>query len=555
MPDSLRVVPLGGLGEIGKNMMAIEVGDDLVLVDAGLMFPEEEMLGVDLVIPDVTYVEERIRKLRAILITHGHEDHTGALPYVLPRLRLPNGKLPPVYCTPLTRGLIEVKLDEHKLLAKADLRTVRPGEIIHLGKFNVEFVHITHSIPDSTCVAIETPAGMVFHTGDFKFDHTPIMGDPPDLTRIAELGRKGVLLLFSDSTYADTGGYTPSEHTIQETLDRIMAEAEGRVIVATFASLIARVQQIVDAAMRSDRRVFVTGRSMMDNVRMAIEQGYLDAPEDILASLDKMRKLPPERIAIITTGAQGEPTSALVRMANRDHRHIDIEPGDTVVLSSSAIPGNEMLINHTIDNLYRLGANVLFSRIANVHVRGHAAQEELKLMIGLVKPTYFVPVHGEFRHLWMHSQLARSMGIPDENVFTMEDGDILEIDRKGARLAGRTSSDFVYVDGLAVGIDSIVLRDRKHLAGDGVIVAIVTMDKHTGKPVGRPDVISRGFAEGEMSDGLMEKARNVIVDALQGGEHVAGRGDFNTRVHDALSRFLYEQTKRRPMVLPVRVEV
>lgn len=555
MAEKLRIVPLGGLGEIGKNMMVIELGDDLVIVDAGLMFPEEDMLGVDLVIPDVSYVEERLHKLRGIFITHGHEDHTGALPYVLPKLRLPNGKLPPVYCTQLTHGLIQVKLQEHKLASKADLKIVRPGEKIKAGKFSVEFVHMTHSIPDSAALAIQTPMGLIFHTGDFKIDHTPVMGDPPDLSRIAELGRQGVLLLLSDSTYADTPGYTPSEVTISDTLDRVMSEAPGRVIVATFASLIARVQQIIDAAVKSDRRVFVTGRSMMNNVQMAIEQGYLDAPPNIMASLDKMRKLPPEKIAIITTGAQGEPTSALVRMANRDHRHIEIQAGDTVVFSSSAIPGNELLINRTIDNLYRLGAYVLFSRIANVHVRGHAAQEELKLMLGLVKPQYFVPVHGEYRHLWMHAQIAKSTEVTDENVFILEDGDILEIDRRGAQVSGRTSSDFVYVDGLAVGVDRIVLRDRKHLAGDGVLVAIVAIDKHTGKPIGRPDVISRGFIESEMSDAIMEKARNVIVDALRGAEHVANRSDFSTRVHDALSRFLYDETRRRPMILPVSVEV
>jgi len=555
MADRLRVIPLGGLGEIGKNMMAFESADDIVIIDAGLMFPEEEMLGVDLVIPDVTYVEERKHKLRAILITHGHEDHTGALPYILPRLRLPNGKLPPVYCTRLTNGLIQVKLQEHNLARQADIRIVTPGERIKLGRFTAEFVHITHSIPDSAAIALHTPVGLVFHTGDFKFDHTPVMGNPPDLSRIADLGSQGVLLLLSDSTYADTPGYTASEVTISGTLDRIMAEAPGRVIVATFASLIARVQQIIDAATKNDRRVFITGRSMMDNVQMAIEQGYLDAPPNIMASLDKMRKLPPEKTAIITTGAQGEPTSALVRMANRDHRHIEIQPGDTVVFSSSAIPGNELLINRTIDNLYRLGANVLFSRIANVHVRGHAAQEELKLMIGLIKPKYFVPVHGEYRHLWMHRRIAQDMGIGHDNTFLLEDGDILEIDRRGARVVGRTSADFVYVDGLAVGVDRIVLRDRKHLAGDGVIVAIVAMDKHTGKPIGRPDVVSRGFIEAEMSDGLMEKARDVIIDALKGAEHVADRGDFNTRVHDALSRFVYDETHRRPMILPVSVEV
>ena len=555
MPEKLRVIPLGGLGEIGKNMMALEFADDLILVDAGLMFPDEEMLGVDLVIPDVSYVEERVRKLRGILITHGHEDHTGALPYVLPRLRLPNGKLPPVYCTRLTRGLIAVKLQEHKLAKEADLRVVGPGEKVKLGKFGVEFVHVTHSIPDSAGLAIQTPLGIVFHTGDFKFDHTPVMGAPPDLTRIAELGRQGVLLLLSDSTYADTTGYTPSEQMVSETLDRIMAQAPGRVIVATFASLISRIQQVIDAATRHNRRVFVTGRSMMDNVQMAMEQGYLRAPENILASLDRMRKLSPKEVAIVTTGAQGEPTSALVRMANRDHRHIEIQPGDTVVLSSSPIPGNELLINRTIDNLYRLGANVLFSRIANVHVRGHAAQEELKLMISLTKPKYFVPVHGEYRHLWMHSGIARSMGVAPENVFTLEDGDVLEIDARGARAAGRTSADFVYVDGLAVGVDRVVLRDRKHLAADGVLVAIVTVDKHTGKPIGRPDVISRGFIETDMSDSLMDKARDVVVEALMGAEHIANRADFNTRVHDALSRFVYDETRRRPMVLPVSVEI
>jgi len=555
MADNLRVVPLGGLGEIGKNMMALEFADDLILVDAGIMFPDEEMLGVDLVIPDVSYVAERIRKLRGILITHGHEDHTGALPYVLPRLRLPNGRMPPIYCTRLTRGLIAVKLDEHHLLKQADLRVVRPGQRLKLGRFGAEFVHITHSIPDSAALAIQTPVGMVFHTGDFKFDHTPVMGEPPDLMRIAELGRQGVVLLFSDSTYADTAGYTPSERSISETLDRIMADAPGRVIVATFASLISRIQQVIDAATKHGRRVFITGRSMLDNAKMAMEQGYLSAPGDILASLDKMRRLAPEKIAILTTGAQGEPTSALVRMANRDHRHIEIQPGDTVVLSSSAIPGNELLINRTIDNLYRQGANVLFSRIANVHVRGHAAQEELKLMLGLVKPQYFVPVHGEYRHLWMHSTIARSMGLPADNVFTLEDGDILEIGEAGARVTGRASADWVYVDGLAVGIDRIVLRDRAHLAGDGVIVAIVAVDKHTGKPIGRPDVVSRGFIGTEMSDGLMERAKDVVIQALKGTDHVANRADFNSRVHEALSRFLYDETRRRPMVLPVCVEV
>jgi ribonuclease J len=553
--DKLRIIPLGGLGEIGKNCMILETNEDMVLIDAGLMFPDEEMLGVDLIIPDVSYVKQRLNKLRGILITHGHEDHVGALPYVLPALRLPNGKLPPVFLTQLTKGLVSLKLDEHHLLKSADLRQVSPGTVVKLGKFTAEWVHITHSIPDATSIAVTTPFGTVLHTGDFKFDHTPVMGGPPDLTRIAELGREGILLLFSDSTYADTPGYTPSEVVVSETLDRIIAKAEGRVIVATFASLISRVQQIIDASRNNGRRIFVTGRSMMNNVEMAIEQGYLDAPDDILAPLDRMKKLAPNKITIITTGAQGEPTSALVRMANHDHRHIEIVAGDTVVFSSSAIPGNELLINRTIDNLYRLGANVLFGRNSTVHVHGHASQEELKLMIGLARPQYFVPVHGEYRHLVMHSQIARSMGVADENVYTIEDGDILEIDRKGARLNGRTAADYVYVDGLSVGVDQVILRDRKTLAGDGVLVAIVPVDRHTGKPIGRPDVISRGFVESENSDGLMERARDVIMQSLEGVEHVADRADINQRVHNALQRFMYDQTRRRPMILPVTVEV
>lgn len=555
MADKLRVIPLGGLGEIGKNCMILETNEDMVLIDAGLMFPDEEMLGVDLIIPDVSYVKQRLNKLRGILITHGHEDHVGALPYMLPALRLPNGKLPPVYLTQLTKGLVSLKLDEHHLLKSADLRQVSPGSVVKLGKFSAEWVHITHSIPDATSIAVTTPFGTVLHTGDFKFDHTPIMGGPPDLTRIAELGREGILLLFSDSTYADTPGYTPSEVVVSETLDRIIAKAEGRVIVATFASLISRVQQVIDASVNNGRRIFVTGRSMMNNVEMAIEQGYLDAPDDILAPLDRMKKLAPNKITIITTGAQGEPTSALVRMANHDHRHIEIQAGDTVVFSSSAIPGNELLINRTIDNLYRLGANVLFGRNSTVHVHGHASQEELKLMIGLAKPKYFVPVHGEYRHLVMHSQIARSMGVEDQNVFTIEDGDILEIDRKGARVNGRTSADYVYVDGLSVGVDQVVLRDRKTLAGDGVLVAIVPVDRHTGKPIGRPDVVSRGFPEGDLANGVMERARDVIMQSLEGVEHVADRADINQRVHNALQRFMYDQTRRRPMILPVTVEV
>ncbi|MDT7943646.1 MAG: ribonuclease J [Dehalococcoidia bacterium] len=548
MAQKLRVVPLGGLGEIGKNMMALELEDDLLIIDAGVMFPEEEMLGIDLVIPDVSYVERRRHKLRGIIITHGHEDHTGALPYVLPRIPAP------IYCTRLSRGLIAVKLREHGLLEQADLRVVNYGERIRLGAFTVEFVRVTHSIPDSAALAIETPLGLVFHTGDFKLDHTPVMGLPTDLQRIAQLGRQGVLLMLSDSTYADVPGYTPSERIVGETLWKIMATSPGRVIVATFASLISRVQQVVDAATACGRRVFVTGRSMLENVAMALEQGYLETDQDLLAPMERMRGLKPHQVVIVTTGAQGEPTSALVRMANRDHRFVEIQPGDTVILSSSPIPGNEVLVNRTISNLYRLGARVVHSRMADVHVRGHAAQEELKLMLGLVRPQFFVPIHGEYRHLAQHAELARLMGVKAENVFILEDGDILEIDGSGGRVVGRAPADLVYVDGLAVGVGHVVLRDRRHLASDGILVALVTVDKHTGRLLGPPDLVSRGFVE-DLSGPLLEKARRVVMEAVASREGAIDRAELASRLHDALLAFLYNETRRRPMILPLTVEV
>jgi len=547
--ETLRIVPLGGLGEIGKNMMVLELPSDIIIIDAGLMFPEEEMLGVDLVIPDIAYVRERREKLRGIIISHGHEDHTGALPYILRELRAP------IYCTRLTHGLISVKLREHNLLADADLRLVSPGEKIRLGEFQVEFVRVTHSIPDSCGVAVQTPIGTVVHTGDFKLDHTPVMGEPTDLARLAELGREGVLLLLSDSTYAEMPGYTASEQVVGEALDHIVARASGRVIVATFASLISRVQQVIDAAYRNDRRVFITGRSMTDNVQMALEQGYLQAPPGVLLPIEKLGGTRPERAVIVATGAQGEPTSALVRMANQDHRQVRISPGDTVVLSASPIPGNEMLINRTVDNLWRRGAEVLTSRMANVHVRGHGAQEELKLMLNLVKPSFFVPVHGEYRHLVSHARLAQATGISEEDTFVLEDGDILELSPRGGRVVGRAPAEHVYVDGLAVGVDHVVLRDRRRLASDGIIVVILAVDKHNGRLVGQPDVVARGFADMEEVDELRDKARRHVVRALKGSDHVVEWGDVNTRVKDALSQFIYQETRRRPMVLPLVVEV
>jgi len=547
--DKLRIIPLGGLGEIGKNMMVLELPQDMIIIDAGLMFPQEEMLGVDLVIPDISYVRERQKKLRAIIITHGHEDHTGALPYVLRELRVP------IYCTRLTRGLISVKLKEHKLLKEADLRTVSPGEKITLGAFQVEFVRVTHSIPDSCGLAIRTPVGTVIHSGDFKLDHTPVMGEPTDLPRWAELGHQGVLLLLSDSTYAESPGYTPSEQVVGEALDRIMATAPGRVIVATFASLISRVQQVIDAAYRNGRRVFVTGRSMVDNVQMALELGYLSVPENVLAPIDQLSRMQPQKIAIISTGSQGEPTSALVRMASRDHRHIQIAPGDTVVMSASPIPGNDMLINRTIDNLCRLGAQVLHTRIADVHVHGHAAQEELKMLLSLVNPRFFIPIHGEYRHLMSHARLAQAMGLAQDNAFILEDGDILELDGKGGRVVGRVAADHVYVDGLAVGVNQVVLRDRRRLASDGIIVVILTVDKHSGRLVGEPDVVARGFMDTEEAGEILDKARRQVTRALKGTDHHSDPADVNARVRDALAQYLYQETRRRPMILPLTVEV
>jgi ribonuclease J len=551
MPNqTLRVIPLGGLGEIGKNMMAFELADDIVIVDCGLQFPEEEMLGVDLVIPDITYLLERADKVRAYLITHGHEDHIGALPYILRDLQAP------VLCTRLTYGLISVKLKEHRILRETDLRIVEPREKLELGDFTVEFFRVAHSIPDACGIILHTPLGRVVHTGDFKLDHTPVMGQHTDLPRLAELGNEGVTLLCADSTYAEVQGYTPSEQVVGEALDNIMNQADGRLIVATFASLISRVQQVIDAAVRHGRRVFVIGRSMVDNVNMALEQGYLEAPDGVLGRIEEMRGLPPERIAIVTTGSQGEPTSALARMANRDHRWVQIVSGDTVVLSASPIPGNEQFVYNVVDNLFKLGAHVLYNRVDNIHVRGHAAQEELKLLLSLVRPRYFVPIHGEYRHLTLHARLAHTMGIPSEDTFVLEDGDVLEIGMDAAEVSERAPAAPVYVDGLGVGdVDHVVLRDRRHLASDGMVVIVIAVDKQTGQVIDLPDVLSRGFVEPGEADTLMDRVRQVAMESLDGAEHRVEWPVINARVKDTVAKFLYDETHRRPMVLPVPVEV
>jgi ribonuclease J len=547
----LTIIPLGGLSEIGKNMMVLESDDDIIIIDSGLMFPEEEMLGIDLVIPDITYLLDKKAKIRGIVITHGHEDHVGALPYILPQLDVP------IYATKLTRGLISVKLKERKALANAKLKTVQFGTRIKLGKFTVEFFPVCHSIPDAAGLIIDTPIGTIIHSGDFKLDYTPVSGTPTALSRLAQLGGKGVLLLMSDSTYAELPGYTPSEKVVGETLERVIADAPGRVIVTTFSSLVSRIQQIIDAAVKHERRVFIIGRSMSDNVKMALELGYLHAPEGVLARMDELKGLAHERIVVVTTGSQGEPTSALVRMANRDHKQLRILKGDTVIISATPIPGNEAVVNRTIDNLLKQGAQVLYDKILPVHVHGHASQEELKLLLNIVKPKFFVPVHGEYRHLSHHAKLARSINIPDENIFVLEDGDKLELTSQSGKITEKVAVSNVYVDGLSVGdIDSVVLRDRRMLSKDGIVMVIITINQQTGKLVGRPDIISRGFVDNKDSQELIEDSRDVVADVLNHGtSHEADWSFINTKVRDTLNKFYYEQTRRRPMVLPFMVKV
>lgn len=549
--QKLKVIPLGGLGEIGKNMMVLEYANDIIVIDAGLMFPEEEMLGVDLVIPDISYLLEKKEKVRGIIVTHGHEDHIGALPYILPRLDVP------VYGSKLTLGLISVKLKEHRCTKKATLRMIKSGEKIALGNFKVEAFSVCHSIPDSFGLIIHSPVGTLVHSGDFKIDYTPVDGKPTELAKLAQLGSKGVLALFADSTYAELPGYTPSESIVGETLERIIAEAPGRVIITTFSSLISRIQQIIDAAAKHQRHVFIIGRSMRDTVKIARELSYLSVPEGIVRRIDELHRFPHNRVVLLTTGSQGEPTSALVRIANKDNSQVKIIPGDTVVISATPVPGNESLINRTIDSLFRQGAHVIYEKLAQVHVHGHGSQEELKLLLSLVRPKFFVPIHGEFRHLSLHARLARSLGLPEKNALVIENGTILELDSKKARIAGRVPAGNVYVNGIVMGdIDSVVLRDRKLLSRDGIVVVIVAIDKEKGKVLGKPDIISRGFIDMKEGQAILEQGRELVKATLDrfSGRHVQW-SFINTKVKDTLTKFFYEQTRRRPMILTTAVEI
>ena len=548
----LKVIPLGGLGEIGKNMMLVQYDEDIIVIDAGLMFPEEEMLGIDLVIPDLSYVVERKNKVRGIVITHGHEDHTGALPYLLPQL-----DNVPVYSTKLTNGLIRVKLKERRTREGVNLKVLHPGKEVSLGRFKVELFPVCHSIPDAAGVIVRTPEGTIIHSGDFKVDYTPVSGKGTDLSRLAQLGAQGVLLLLSDSTYAELPGYTPSEKIVGESLEHVIANAPGRVIVTTFSSLISRVQQVIDAAARYQRRVFVVGRSMTDTVHIALELGYLNAPEGILGRIDEVKGLPPDKIVLVTTGSQGEPTSALVRMANRDHRHVHIQRGDTIVLSATPVPGNESLVNRTVDSLFKQGAQVMYNKLGQVHVHGHGSQEELKLILSLVKPKFFVPIHGEYRHLSLHARLAESVGIPVENIFVLEDGDVLELNANTARVNGKVGSGHVYVDGLSVGdIGGVVLRTRRMLSRDGIVVVIIAVNRQTGKLVGRPDIVTRGFIDTREFKDMMDESRELLARTLDhSGGRVSEWSFINTKVKDTLEKFYYDRTKRRPMILPFMVKV
>lgn len=542
----LRIIPLGGLGEIGKNMMLLEYGEDIIVIDAGLMFPENDMLGIDIVIPEFSYVLERRDRVRGIIITHGHEDHIGGLPYLLRQINAP------VYATRLTRGLIEVKLREHGLLDSAQLRTIEAGGELSLAPFHIEFFHVCHSIPDGVGLGIETPQGLVVHSGDFKFDYSPVDGRRPDFGKLADLSARGVMLLLSDSTNAETYGYTLSEQELVGTFAEIFAEAKGRVIVATFASNISRVQQVMDIAQEYGRRVAVVGRSMENNVKMAAQLDYLRLTGSALLRAEEANRLSPEKVVIICTGAQGEPTSALVRMASGQHRQVRMEPGDTVIVSATPIPGNEELINRTINDLFRLRADVKYHELADVHVSGHASQEELKLMLSLLRPKFFVPIHGEYRHLVLHARLAQEVGLPEENVFVAENGQILELDAGSLRMADRVPAKAVLVDGLGVGdVGSVVLRDRLRLSRDGFVVVVVILDEETGQLLEGPEVISRGFVYMRDADELIAGAEEQVRLALRDGS----RETLSGQIKERLNQFLYEQTRRRPMILPVVVEV
>lgn len=550
--EKLKIIPLGGLGEVGKNMTVFEYKNDILIVDSGLRFPDDDMYGIDIVIPDLSYIIKNKNKVKGVILTHGHEDHIGALPYLLKEINVP------VYATKLTLGLIENKLKEHGILKSSDLRVVNAKDIIQIGEFSVEFIHTSHSMADSVALAIKCEETTVVHTSDFKVDYTPIDDRVIDLHRFAELGKEGVTLLMADSTNVERPGYSMSESTVGQTFLELFRGVTSRIIVATFASNVHRVQQIINAAVHYNRKVAISGRSMINVVSVAEELGYLNIPEEVLIDLNDLKKYPDDQIVIITTGSQGEPMSGLSRMSISEHKKVEISKGDLVIISATPIPGNEKSISQVINQLYKLGANVVYSKLADVHVSGHACQEELKLIHTLVSPKYFLPVHGEYRMLMQHAQLAESLGMPQENIFVAEIGSILEINHDSAKIIGKVQSGQTLVDGLGVGdVGNIVLRDRKHLSQDGLFIVVVSLDKEKGKVVAGPDVISRGFVYVRESGNLIEEAKAVVRQALTKCEEnqITDWSTIKGAIRDTLRQFLYEKTKRKPMILPIIMEV
>ncbi|NLL17441.1 MAG: ribonuclease J [Clostridia bacterium] len=550
--QKISIIPLGGLGEIGKNMTIIRYNNSMIMIDCGLSFPEEEMLGIDMVIPDITYLLENKKMLKGIVLTHGHEDHIGALPYVLRELNVP------VYGTRLTLALLQGKLREYNLVGSVKLNQIKPRDQIRIGPFHVEAIKVSHSIPDSIALAIHTPIGTIVHTGDFKFDQTPVDGEVTDFAKFAQLGEKGVLVLLSDSTNVEIPGYTLSEKSVGSSLTEIFHQSQERIIVAIFASNVHRLQQIITAAHQYGRKVAVAGRSMINVINIASENGYLEIPKGTLIDLDEVASLPKEKTVIITTGSQGEPMSALTRMAMSDHRRLEIMMGDTVVISATPIPGNEKMVARTVDNLFKQGADVIHEKVSGIHVSGHASQEELKMMINLVKPKYFIPVHGEYRMLVKHARLARELGIPEENIFIAENGHVMEFTPDKGQIVGKVTAGQILVDGLGVGdVGNIVLRDRKQLSQDGILIVVVTLSKDTRTVVAGPDIVSRGFVYVRESEELLEEAKEKVKCALDKCQErkITEWSAIKSHLRDTLGKFLYEKTKRRPMILPIIMEV
>ena len=534
----LKITPLGGLGEVGKNMLLYEYGDNILVVDTGIMFPENDMLGIDYIIPDFNYLLEKRHLVRGIIITHGHEDHTGAIRHVIEEIQAP------IYATPLTRGLLEVKLARGGLLDRADLRTVEAGETIQINPFEVEFFHVCHSIPDGVGLGITTPAGLVVHSGDYKFDHTPVDGWPTDYAKLGEFSGRGVLALLADSTNADSPGWTPSEKVIDPAFDRVFSEAKGRIIVASFASLISRMQQVVNAAQRHNRKVAFVGMSMVENAKMARKLGYLNIPDGLQVNIDKALKMDPSQIVLMSTGTQGEPTSIMGRLSTGTNRQFDVIPGDTIVLSSHPIPGNEESIYRTINRLFRRGANVIYEPIAPVHVSGHASQEEMKLLIHLVKPKYFIPIHGELRHLKQHATMAQEVGLPEENIAVIENGQIVEFEDGMMSLGDRVPGGYVFVDGSQVGeVGPSVVREREALAKDGIVVISLVLEKGSGRLIEEPEILTRGFVYKRDAKELLALAKNRITDTIN-----QGNGNIQDDIEQTVKTFFYNETKRRPMV-------